>query len=116
MESHLLADAIQTLLDDKKAEDIQQLDLRGRSNIADFFIIATGSSTTHVAALAEELDRFASQQKVPLLGMEGLPTADWVLIDMEDVVVHLFRATIREFYNLEKLWHPTTALIAQSRR
>ncbi|MBF0159784.1 MAG: ribosome silencing factor [Magnetococcales bacterium] len=115
MESHLLATTLQKILDDKKAEDIQLLDLRGRSNIADFFILATGLSSTHVAALAEEMDRFASQQKIQVLGIEGLPLADWVLIDMEDVIIHLFRANVREFYNLEKLWHPTTAMIAAGR-
>ncbi|MEO5365900.1 MAG: ribosome silencing factor [Magnetococcus sp. WYHC-3] len=107
MDSRHLAQTLKALLDDKKAQDILLIDLTERASIADYFLIATGTSSTHVAALAEEVDRFAWQNKLPSMGIEGLPEALWVLVDLGDVVVHVFQAEIRKLYDLERLWqHP----------
>ena len=112
MDNERLANALMTLLDAKKAMEVQLLDLRGRAAFTDFFLVASGASRTHVAALAEEVDRFAHAQKRPVRGKEGLPEATWVLLDLGDVVVHLFQQATREFYNLEKLWGRETLLLA----
>lgn len=114
MNAEDLANALQTVLDDKKAQDIVLVDLRGRATFTDFFLIATGTSRTHVGALAEEVDRFASVERLSLRGLEGMPEAEWVLVDLGDVVVHLFQREHREFYNLEKLWSPKTRALAES--
>lgn len=115
MNSQELTIALQGVLDDKKAEDIQVIDLIGRATFTDFFIVATGTSTTHVAALADEVDRCAHEHKVRVLGVEGLPAANWVLIDIGDVIVHIFQREIRTFYDIEKLWSAKTWLPAEQR-
>ncbi len=96
-------------LDDSKAEDVVTIDLRGRSPLADYMVIASGGSQRHVSALADHLlyamkDCNKGQTKV-----EGLSECDWVLIDLGDVIVHLFRPETREFYNLEKMWNTSDA-------
>lgn len=102
-------------LDDKKALDIVLLDLRERTAFADFFIIATGTSRTHVASLSEEVDRFFHERGISVLNIAGLPEATWVVVDAGDVVVHLFQREIRAFYDLEKLWSTKSrpAMISQ---
>ena len=98
-----LVKGIHASLDDAKAEDIVMLDLRGKTSIADVMIIATGRSTTHVGAIADRIFKDCkSQGLVPRI--EGVPQCDWVLVDAGDVIVHLFRPDVREFYNLEKMW------------
>ncbi len=114
MDNEQLASALEAVLEDKKGRDIVRLDLRGRAVFTDFFIVASGTSRTHVAALAEEVDRFASEQRLDVLGLEGLPEANWVLVDLGEVVVHLFQRETREFYNLEKLWNPQTRALAET--
>lgn len=104
--SESLLDLILTSLDDDKAEDIVQIDLRGRSSMGDFMVIASGRSTRQVAAISEKLvarikERFGFTAKI-----EGKDTGDWVLIDTGDVVVHVFRPEVRDFYQLEKMWMP----------
>ncbi|MBF0622701.1 MAG: ribosome silencing factor [Magnetococcales bacterium] len=99
-----MAKAVETILDDAKGEDICVLDLRKHGAFTDYFIIATGRSNTHVAHLADEVDRYAHQNQIEVLGIEGLPEAEWVLVDIGDIVVHLFQAENRGYYNLEKLW------------
>ena len=91
-------------LDEKKALDIVLLDLRGRTAIADFFLVATGMSRTHVASLSDAVDRFFYEQGISVLNIAGLPEANWVVVDAGDVVVHLFQREVRAFYDLEKLW------------
>lgn len=90
-------------LDDGKAEDIAIIDLRGKSSMADHMVIATGNSARHVGALADHL-----HDKLKALGLhasvEGVPQCDWVLIDGGDIIIHLFRPEVRDFYNLEKMW------------
>lgn len=90
-------------LDDGKAEDIVVMDLQGKTSIANYMIIASGTSQRHVAALAEQV-----QMKLKAAGYktesEGEEKADWVLIDAFDVIIHIFKPEVREFYNLEKMW------------
>ncbi|WP_373357096.1 ribosome silencing factor [Pseudoroseicyclus sp. CXY001] len=96
-------------LDDDKAEDVVQIDLRGRSDMSDYMVIATGRSSRQVAAIADHLtDRLKQAHGTPCK-TEGKETGDWVLIDAGDVVVHLFRPEVREFYQLEKMWMPRPA-------
>ena len=91
-------------VDDDKAEDIVQIVLRGRSDVADYMVICSGRSSRQVAAISEKLaDRLKEQFRI-LAKMEGKETGDWVLIDSGDVIVHVFRPEVREFYQLEKMW------------
>jgi len=107
--SDALIAAVVASLEDDKAEDIVQIDLRGRSEMADFMVIASGRSTRQVTAIAEKLvDRMKQDQGV-VCKMEGKDTGDWVLIDAGDVIVHVFRPEVREFYQLEKMWLPPEA-------
>lgn len=98
-----LARAILASLDDAKAEDVLTLDLQGKTTIADTMVLATGRSTTHVGAIADRVIRACKDAGI-VAKVEGLPHCDWVLVDVGDVVVHLFRPEVRQFYNLEKLW------------
>ena len=103
---HSLLDAVLASLDDDKAEDVVHIDLRGKSEMGDYMVIATGRSTRQVNAMAEKLvDRVKLSHGV-LSRVEGRETGDWVLIDAGDVIVHLFRPEVREFYQLEKMWMP----------
>ncbi len=95
---------VEASLDQDQAEDVVVIDLAGRTSIADFMVIASGRSTRHVGALAENLMKRLKDAGVPRVEAEGLPHCDWVLIDPGDVIVHLFRPEVRQFYNLEKMW------------
>jgi len=99
--------AILTSLDDDKAEDVVQIDLRGKTSIADFMVIASGRSTRQVASISEKLVDTLKQEHGILCKIEGKDTGDWVLIDAGDVIVHVFRPEVREFYQLEKMWAPS---------
>jgi ribosome-associated protein len=93
-------------VDDDKAEDIVEIDLRGRSDVADYMVICSGRSSRQVAAISEKLaDRLKQDLRISVR-MEGKDTGDWVLIDAGDVIVHVFRPEVREFYQLEKMWLP----------
>ncbi|MDD7971920.1 ribosome silencing factor [Roseinatronobacter alkalisoli] len=97
-------DLVLTSLDDDKAEDIVTIDLRAKSAMADHMVVATGRSTRQVAAMAQKLmDRLKETYRLTAR-VEGKDTGDWVLIDTGDVVVHIFRPEVREFYQLEKMW------------
>jgi ribosome-associated protein len=91
-------------LEDDKAEDILVIDIRGRSSFADAMVVASGRSARHVGALADHVMRKLKDAGVKDVRIEGLPQADWVLVDAGDVVVHLFRPEVRSFYNIEKIW------------
>ena len=91
-------------LDDDKAQDIVCIDLKGKSSVADTLIIASGRSHRHVGALADHVLRALKDAGYGKAKVEGLPACDWVLIDVGDVVVHLFRPEVRSFYNIEKIW------------
>ena len=104
--SEMILAKVLEILDDNKAEDVVQVDLRGKSSVCDHMVICSGRSSRQVAAISEKL----SEQLKADLGvqskMEGKETGDWVLIDTGDVVVHVFRPEVREFYQLEKMWLP----------
>ncbi|NQW11583.1 MAG: ribosome silencing factor [Alphaproteobacteria bacterium] len=91
-------------LDDDKAEDIVAIDLAGKSTIGDYMVIATGRSQRQVSAMADHLIRKMKDRGVKGIALEGARTGDWVLVDAGDVIVHLFRPEVREFYGLEKMW------------
>ena len=91
-------------LDDDKAVDVVTIPLMGKSNIADHMVIASGTSTRQVASMAQKLSERIKRDLGRSVRIEGLPVADWVLIDADDVIVHLFRPEVRSFYNLERMW------------
>ena len=91
-------------LDDDQALEVVSIPLEGKSNIADHMVIASGRSTRQVASMATKLADRIKQTFGKNVRIEGLPAADWVLIDADDVIVHLFRPEVRNFYNLERMW------------
>lgn len=92
-------------LEDDQAQEVISIPLRGKSSIADHMVIASGRSTRQVATMAQKLAERIKQNRFGNPRIEGLPAADWVLIDAGDVVVHLFRPEVRSFYNLERMWN-----------
>jgi ribosome-associated protein len=96
-------------LEDFKAIDIQEIDVSPQNPLADRFVIASGSSTRHVKSMAENLVMRAKAAGCPPLGVEGEKQAEWVLVDLNDVIVHLMLPQTRAFYNLEKLWEASSA-------
>ncbi len=102
----LLARILESL-DDDKAEDVVAIDLRGRSDVADHMVICSGRSSRQVGAIAEKLMDRLKQEFGILSKVEGKDQGDWVLIDTGDVIVHVFRPEVREFYQLEKMWQPS---------
>jgi ribosome-associated protein len=101
-------------LDDDQAQETISIPLAGKSSIADHMVIASGRSSRHVAAMAQKLAERIKKETGHIARIEGLPTADWVLIDAGDVIVHLFRPEVRSFYNLERMWGFTDAPVAQA--
>jgi ribosome-associated protein len=91
-------------LDDMKAEETVTIDLRGKSAFSDYMIVTSGRANRHVGAIAENVAKGLKETGVKSIHIEGLPNCDWVLIDSGDVIVHVFRPEVREFYNLERLW------------
>lgn len=106
--------AVQSTLDDDKALDVEVMPLAGKTSIADYMVVASGTSKRHVGSMASHLTEVVEALGVPFVGIEGAVHCDWVLIDAGDVVVHLFRPEVREFYALERLWG--AAALAGSRR
>ena len=98
------SDTIIASLEDDKAEDLTVIDLTEKSSLADIMIIASGRSARHVSAIATHLAQNVKDKTGQSPKLEGLPNADWVLIDLGDIIVHLFRPEVRAFYNLEKIW------------
>ncbi|MBU2959777.1 ribosome silencing factor [Citreicella sp. C3M06] len=98
--------AILTSLDDMKAEEIVQIDLRGKTAVCDQMVICSGRSSRQVAAIADKVAEDLKHQLGVMSKIEGQDTGDWVLIDTGDVIVHVFRPEVREFYQLEKMWGP----------
>lgn len=99
-------------LDDDKAEDIVSIELRGKTSIADYMVVASGRSQRHVGATAEHLVEALKARGVKNVRVEGFPACDWVLIDASDVIIHIFQPEVRGFYNIEKMWsglHPEAA-------
>ena len=108
-----LLQCVTSLLDDYKARDVQVIDVRGISSLSDYVILATGTSTRHLQAVAENLVVGLKRAGYQPLGVEGQRDSDWVLVDADDVIVHLMLAQAREFYNLEKLWDVPRARSAE---
>jgi ribosome-associated protein len=101
-----LLERILKSLNDDKAEEIVQIDLRGKSSIGDYMVIATGRSTRQVSAISDKLAERLKADLGLVAKLEGKDTGDWVLIDTGDVIVHVFRPEVREFYQLVKMWLP----------
>mgnify|MGYP000302376370 CR=1 FL=1 len=99
-----LAALVAQQLDEDKAENILNIPLAGKSPMADAMVVASGRSARHVAALADKVHRKLKEVGAGKVRVEGLPNADWVLIDGGDIIVHIFRPEVREFYNLERIW------------
>lgn len=111
--SELLLERVLASLDDDKAEDVVSIDLRGRSSVADYMVVCSGRSSRQVGAIAEKLTDRLREQFGRKSKIEGKDQGDWVLIDTGDVIVHVFRPEVREFYQLEKMWTPSGAGLAQ---
>ena len=103
-----IEELILSKLDDDKAQDVVFIDLKGKSPVADGLIVASGRSQRHVGAMADHLLRALKDAGLGKCRIEGMPSADWVLIDAGDVIVHLFRPEVRSFYNIEKIWSVET--------
>lgn len=99
-----ILDTVVDAAEDKKAHDLIALDLRGVSLVADYFVVCSGNSDTQVLAISSEIRKQADKLGVKVRGVEGENTARWVLIDLGDVVVHVFHREEREYYNIEKIW------------
>lgn len=97
-------DLVETTLEDDKADQVVVIELAGKTEIADYLVIASGTSQRHVGAMTDHLHRGIKGLGVKSVAVEGDQQCDWVLIDAGDIIVHLFRPEVREFYNLEKIW------------
>ena len=102
-------DLVSGSLEESKAEDITTIDIKGKSALGDYMVVASGRSQRHVAAIADHLLRELKSGGVKSPRVEGLQHGDWVLIDIGDIIIHLFRPEVREFYGLEKMWLVSTA-------
>ena len=96
--------AVINSLEDAKAEEIVSIDITGKSSIGDAMVVASGRSHRHVGAIADRLTRDLKEAGYGSAAVEGLPHCDWVLVDTGDVIIHIFRPEVREFYNIEKMW------------
>jgi ribosome-associated protein len=101
--SRLLAIVLDAL-SDAKAEEVTTIDLIGKTSIGDYMVIASGRSARHVGAIADQLLDKLRNEGVKNLRVEGMPNCDWVLVDCGDIILHIFRPEVRQFYNLEKMW------------
>ena len=99
-----LLQAVREAVAELKAKDTVEIDVRGKSSVTDFMVVASGTSSRHVKSIADEVVKFAKRLDVMPLGVEGEREAEWVLVDLGDVVVHVMLPRVREFYALERLW------------
>lgn len=99
-----LRDFVVETLEDMKARDLSVIDVRGKTSITDFMVIASGTSDRHVKAIAEAVAFRAKQKGCPPMGQEGVRDGEWALIDLNGVVVHVMQPKVRDFYQLERLW------------
>jgi len=104
--SDTLLNCIIKSLSENKAEDITTIDLRGRTSIGDFIVVASGRSTRQVSSISQKLVDILKTDLGRLSKVEGKDAGDWVLIDTGDIIVHVFRPEVREFYQIEKMWAP----------
>ncbi len=99
-----LLKTVRAAVEELKARDVVEIDVRGKSSVTDYMVVASGTSTRHVKSIADEVVKFAKKLDVMPLGVEGEREAEWVLVDLGDVVVHVMLPRVREFYALERLW------------
>jgi ribosome-associated protein len=99
-----MIDVVLQTLEDAKAEETVAIDITGKSSLADHMVVTTGRSNRHVSAVADQVIKALRDNGFGKPRVEGLPHADWVLVDGGDVIVHIFRPEVREFYNIEKMW------------
>lgn len=99
-----LLECVRKATEELKAKDLVEIDVIGKSSVADYMVIASGTSSRHVKSIADEVVKFAKQLGMMPLGVEGEREAEWVLVDLGDVVVHVMLPRVREFYALERLW------------
>ena len=104
MHSEELLDLAQTSLEDLKAKDVRVFDVRNMTSVTDYLLVASGTSDRHVRSLSDKLIQNVKEAGQPPLGVEGQDAGEWVLIDLNDVVVHVMQPRTREFYKLEDLW------------
>ncbi|SEA34130.1 ribosome-associated protein [Thiothrix caldifontis] len=104
MELETLKQLVVKTLDDMKGQDIKTIDVRGKSAITDMMVIVTGNSNRHVKSLADAVELAVKEAGVQPLGIEGDGQSDWVLLDLNDIILHVMLASTRDYYNLEKLW------------
>jgi len=104
LDSKLKTEKIVEILEGKKAKDVSAIDIKGVSILADYFVICSGTSKTHIKTLADEVEMKMNEAGCKLLHREGYNSARWILLDYGDVVVHIFHEEDRQFYNLERLW------------
>jgi ribosome-associated protein len=104
MNSEQLTDLVVDVLDDIKAQDIVKLDVRDMTTVTDYMVVASGTSNRHVQALVENVAKKATDAGHRPIGIEGETGGEWVLLDLQDTLVHVMMPKVREFYNLEKLW------------
>ncbi|WP_207063864.1 ribosome silencing factor [Motiliproteus sp. SC1-56] len=113
MQTEQLIERVEHALEDIKARDVVKLDVRGKSSVTDWMVIASGSSNRHVKAVADAVIKEAKESGVRPLGVEGIDSAEWALVDLGDVVVHVMQPQFRDFYDLERLWGPDAATPAE---
>lgn len=104
MQGKTLQDFVIDKIDDLKGQDILPLDVRGKSSITDYMVIATGTSSRHVSSIADYVAKEARLAGAEMMGIEGTQTGEWVIVDLGDVIVHIMQEESRALYQLEKLW------------
>ena len=100
----LLLSTVHDALAELKGKDVAEIDVRGKSSVADYMVVVSGTSTRHVKSIADEVVKFAKRLDMMPLGVEGEREAEWILVDLGDVIVHVMLPRVREFYALERLW------------
>jgi len=114
MQLEALRKLVLETLDDMKARDIQVMDVRGKTAVTDYMIVASGTSDRHVKAIAETVAYRAKEAGAPPLGTEGVNEGEWALVDLNGVVVHVMLPKVRDYYNLERLWSPPAPVPSQA--
>ncbi len=114
MQTEKLIDLVTQALEALKAKDIVLLDVRGKSSVTDYMLIASGTSNRHVKSLADNVTQEVKKQGVQPMGVEGIEAAEWALVDLGDLVVHVMQPQARSFYDLERLWGPDAQLQQES--
>lgn len=114
MDTTEILSIIETVLDEKKAQNIISIDVLGRTNITDYMVVATGTSNRHIASMGHYVVEACKEKGIKPLGIEGDQGSDWVLVDLGDVILHLMTEQARDYYQLEKLWSiPATTEVQQ---